>query len=42
MHSWKADGKVTPEERARLNKKADRLDKDIYREKHDKQTAPKQ
>lgn len=35
----KADGKVTPQERKRLNKKADRLSKDIYREKHDKQTA---
>jgi septal ring factor EnvC (AmiA/AmiB activator) len=35
----KADGQVTPQERKRLNKKADRLSKDIYREKHDKQTA---
>jgi len=35
----KADGKVTPQERKHLNKKADHLSKDIYREKHDKQTA---
>ena len=38
----KADGVVTKKERMRLNKKADRLSDDIYREKHDKQTAPKQ
>ncbi|MDO9082271.1 MAG: hypothetical protein Q7U56_03185 [Humidesulfovibrio sp.] len=38
----KADGVVTKQERKRLNKKADRLSDDIYREKHDKQTAPKQ
>lgn len=38
----KADGVVTKQERKRLNKKADRLSNDIKREKHDKQTAPKQ
>ncbi|OGR36060.1 MAG: hypothetical protein A2051_04850 [Desulfovibrionales bacterium GWA2_65_9] len=38
----KADGVVTQIERVRLNKKADRMSQGIYREKHDKQTAPKQ
>jgi len=38
----KADGVVTKQERKHLNKKADKLSNDIYREKHDKQSAPKQ
>jgi len=33
----KADGKVTPRERARLNKELNRANRDIYRQKHDKQ-----
>jgi hypothetical protein len=33
----KADGKVTPRERARLNKELNRASGDIYRQKHDKQ-----
>ena len=35
----KADGVVTPKERKHLNKMADKLSEDIYREKYDKQTA---
>ena len=35
----KADGKVTRQERERLNHKADSVSRDIHREKHDKQTA---
>lgn len=35
----KADGDVTKQERKRLNKKADKLSNDVYRQKHDKQTA---
>ena len=35
----KADGQVTAQERKHLNKKADHISDDIYRQKHDKQTA---
>ncbi len=35
----KADGVVTPRERARLNREADRNSKAIYRQKHDAQKA---
>jgi hypothetical protein len=34
----KADGNVTPAERARLQAEADRMSKRIYRQKHDAQT----
>jgi uncharacterized membrane protein YebE (DUF533 family) len=34
----KADGDVTPAERARLQAEADRMSKRIYRQKHDAQT----
>ena len=36
-----ADGKVTPAERARIEKAQNRESKKIFREKHDKQTAKK-
>ncbi len=35
----KADGKVTKAERRRLHKMQDRSSRDIYRQKHDAQTA---
>jgi hypothetical protein len=35
----KADGVVTPQERKRLNHMQNRASKDIYRQKHDAQTA---
>ena len=38
----KADGVVTPKERAKLARKQDKQSRKIYKEKHDKQTtAPK-
>ena len=37
----KADGKVTTKERAKLAKKQNKQSRKIYKEKHDKQTAPK-
>jgi CRISPR/Cas system CMR-associated protein Cmr3 (group 5 of RAMP superfamily) len=33
----KSDGVVTPKERARLNAQANRLNKNIYKQKHDSQ-----
>ena len=33
----KADGKVTPKERTRLNRELNHSSRDIYRQKHDKQ-----
>jgi hypothetical protein len=38
----KADGTVTKAERRRLHKMQDRTSKNIYQQKHDAQTAPKQ
>ena len=35
----KADGTVTPQERKRLTHMQNKASKDIYRQKHDKQTA---
>lgn len=36
----KADGVVTPEERAKLNREQNRTSRAIHRQKHDAQTAP--
>jgi uncharacterized membrane protein YebE (DUF533 family) len=36
----KADGIVTPEERAKLNREQNRTSRAIHRQKHDEQTAP--
>lgn len=35
-----ADGVVTPAEQRRLNRKQNRMSRDIYRQKHDAQTGP--
>ena len=36
-----ADGKITAKERARIEKAQDRQSRQIYKQKHDKQTAKK-
>jgi hypothetical protein len=37
----KADGKVTKNERARLTKAQNKASRNIYRQKHDRQVAPR-